>query len=595
MSPRSLLLAVVATLPACDGCHEGKPYTPYTLTDPPGSASAGAQAAVHEDAGSSDAGAAPAFAVVAASTPPGDGARWPLEAGAAAPPAGHTFAQGLILDVDGDGKRDLLAWARAPDGLRGELWFASGKSPADGRLVAALPDGLASPGCNPSATLSQISATTAVLDFEPRCSGRLRERSARWIAVVRPAPVPEISLELRVGAPFDGESLQVSLDGRDRDDDGRGDLAATITLTGAPRPLPRGGTASATLAFFDRPAGLSRDPTEPEASFKVIAHGLVLDGRKKTTAPRIPASSRSARRLHALLCDDGKAVITTSAGPVRCGDVHLEEDATMAEIEAALNLGDPLAAFAALARLDAMGSHRKDVDKLVAKHLPSVAGRLARTTAAEPDIEPPPARSPVAFTPEGDILVRERARVVRVDQSSFEETPLDAPRWPVRLGWPAGDAPSWTLTAVEESCDAPTLIAQLGGGGVPLPIATPTRCAAGAPLPIDLLGGGLIAVRGEVLSLPLQSAPRPTIAESLAAAPPVELGAARSPDGHTIAVTTSRGPLVVHLKGAGRGGSARLWTMPAVDNATSCVPNNGGERIACVVARAKGVAVYDAR
>src|SRR5580692_8334156 len=137
------LLAALAALPACDGCHAGKPYTPYTLSDPP-PASAAAAASAPAEAGAPG----PAFTALPGVPAPGDGSTWPLAGGAAQPPAGHTFVTGLVLDADGDGKDDLLAWSRSPDGLRGELWFAPGSAPATGRAVASLPADVAVPGCS---------------------------------------------------------------------------------------------------------------------------------------------------------------------------------------------------------------------------------------------------------------------------------------------------------------------------------------------------------------------------------------------------------------------------------------------------------------
>jgi hypothetical protein len=557
---------------------------------------------------------------VAAAAAPGDGQSWPIEGGAAAPPAGHAFAEGLVLDADGDHKNDLVAWSRAPDRLRGEVWFAPGKDPAAGRILAALPGDLAGPGCAPSTTLTRIAASLIVFDFDPRCP-RGRERAARWIAVFRlvaGAP-PELGLEVRAGAPAEGETLAVAVDGRDRDGDGRGDFTVTLSLSGAPRPLPRGPLpapggsagdggappplASATLAFLDRPAGLSRDPSEPDASLRVLAARLVADGRRRTTAGRVAGAAGAARRLWSMLCEEGgRPIVTTSAGPVRCGDVHLADDAAMAETEAAINLGDPVAALAAAGRLDA---HRKDLDGLLGKSIPSISGRLVRTTAAAPDVQPPPAFGPIAFGARGDIFLRTRDRVVRVDGSTFAESPVDPPpRWPTRLSWPAGDTPSWTLAAVEERCDAPTLVARFSIAGadrvdIPLPILTPSRCTPGARVPVDLLGassqGALLAVRGDLVAVPLEATPHPALAETLALPPgaAVEPGAARSPNGAVIAVTTARGVLVASLKGAGRSASGRLWTNPTLDGASACVPDDTGERLACAVKDA--AAIYDAK
>lgn len=588
------LASSLAVLPACDGCQHSKPYTPYTLTDtPPASSSAPAPPPAAD--------AAP-FAALTATPAPDDGSRWPLDKGAAEPPTGHTFAAGLTIDADGDGTPDLLAWSRTPDGLRGELWFASGKAPGEGRLIAAIPADLTAPGCTAQGALSLIGPRTAAFDFTPRCPARIRDRAVRWIAAVRLVQgAPEIGLELRVAATAEGESLQIDLDGRDRDGDGRGDVTVTLTLTGAPKPLPAGGSAAATLAFFDRPAGLSRDPTEPAASMKTIGSALIADGRKKTTAARVAGAAATARRLHAMLCEEAsgtKPLITTNAGPIQCGDERVTEEAAMAEVEGALNLGDPIAAMAAVGRLDALGLRRKDVDALVAKSIPTIAGTLVRATAAIPDKPLPAGYSPLAFEADGSLLVRTADRLVRVDAASFAESKADeALAWPKKLIWPS-DTPAWELNRVDDACDLGLGAARFGYAGVvetvPLPVPTPPRCVTGGG-PVDLLGAGsagiLFAYRGEVLAIPLAAPPRVVAAESLAA--PAEKGTARSPDGGTIAISTARGILVAVLKGAGRGASARLWTAPIVDGGRACVPGDLGRRLACAVAN--GAAIYDAK
>ena len=596
------LVALLAAVPACDGCHASKPYTPYTLSDPPRtSASATTTAAGGDPDAPAGAGGdgGPAFA--AATAAPGDGKSWPLEGGASEAPAGFAFVDGLVFDADGDQKPDLVASARSPDGLRNQIRFAPGKIPDAGRVVATVPADVVLPGCTPAATLTRIGAGVVVFDLDPRCSARGRAHASRWIAVLRlvPREAPELGLEIRLGSPAEGETLAVAFDGRDRDGDGRGDVTATITLSGAPRPCPAG-EARATIAFFDRPAGLSRNPSEPETSLKALAAGIVADGRRRTTAAHVATSAPAARRLYGLLCEEGgKPAITTSAGAVRCGDTRLAEDATMAEVEAALNLGDPFAAEAALARVE---GRRKDSTRSWPGRSPRFAGKLVRATAAAPLVEPAPAFGPIAFNTSGDVLIRTQDRVIRVDRTSFEETPVDAAfKWPVRLEAPP-DAPLWTLAGIEERCDAPTLIARFEAGGepteVPLPIPTPARCSGTEHVPAAFLGespqGELVAVRGEVIAVPREAPPRPTLADALGLAPGAvpPLGAPRSLNGSVIALTTARGVLVATLKGQGRAAAAKVWTSPALDGASACVPNNAGDRIACVVKGA--VAIYDA-
>src|SRR5262249_51301530 len=105
-----ILATLLAALPGCNGCHGSKPYTPYSLTDPPASAHPDAGGGPVGGAGGADGGVA--FVAVPGAPPPGDGKSWPLEGGAASAPAGHVFAEGLVFDADGDGKPDLVAWSR---------------------------------------------------------------------------------------------------------------------------------------------------------------------------------------------------------------------------------------------------------------------------------------------------------------------------------------------------------------------------------------------------------------------------------------------------------------------------------------------------
>ncbi|MFO0762187.1 MAG: hypothetical protein U0359_37455 [Byssovorax sp.] len=616
LGPALLLVALPWIAGGCDGCGSSKPYTPYTLSDPPppsasAPASAGHLPAPPPDAAAPvDAAAAPPpFAPIKAAAPSGDGRAWPLDGGTAEAPAGRTFAMGLVTDLDGDGKADLLAFARAPDGLRGELLYASGAAPGDLRTVTALPEGLAGPGCSAVASLTQIGPRAFLFDDEPRCA--VRAKAVRWIAVLR-APagsLPAIASELRVGAPSDGESLLITGTTRDRDGDGRDDISLEIHLTGAPRPLPsKDAAASAILSFFDRPAGLSRDPTEPQASLQAQASALIADGRRKTSAPRVAPAAIALRRLSSMLCEEsGKPLFTTNAGPIHCGENHLADDTLIAEIEASLNLGDPAAALAALGRLDTLGPRRKDVENLVGKMIPAVPARLLHKTSTAPLLSPAPAPAPLAFDAGGDLLLHTVDAVLRVDRTSFGEARIDAAlTWPSRVAQPP-DGSGFTRTGGERRCDEPVLVAhvelQKGGEGskidVPLPIAAPPRCAPAASVPVDWLGTGaqglLVAVQGEAIAFPAADPAHPVLAEGLAqaAGAPVPLGAARSPDGGTVAISTARGVLVITAKSGSRGGAPRLWTGLDADGATLCVPSDGGKQLACAVK--DGAAIYEAK
>jgi hypothetical protein len=616
-SPASTTISlslVVFGASACDSCRGSHPYTPYSLdSNAPGASAAPSAAGAGAPVAS--------FAVVAGTPPAGDGAKWTIDTGIIArAPAGRTFAVGLLIDADGDGQRDLLAWARSPDGLRGELWFAPAAKPDAGRTVGALPGDLSIVGCSPSVALAQVGAHTAALDYAVSCPHPLRGTPQRWVAAIRlGAPGPSLGLELRVAATPDGETLKVALDGADQDADGRDDVTATITLTGAPPPFVSTSTVGAEVRFFDRPTGLSRDPSEPESSLRTAASALIVDARRKASAASVPMASAGLRRLRSALCDEPSPLVTTSAGPIRCGDLRPVEDATFAEGVAALTSADPPRAVRALAALDALGPGRKkELAKLIGKSAPEAAASVVRTTAAAPAGQGAGKTgwSPLSFEPGGDLLVRTADAVVRVDHTSFAETPADVVPWPTPVAWLPDGAQArpempeaWVLSGVEQRCAEGTVVARvrtasgaldavlpiagpLGEGGFPQP-AQPCKPISDLPVvPLGISGAGLLFSVGlEPLSLGAPEAGKPPAAARLSFPLTSALrpaGAARSPDGATVAVPSGHGVLVFTS-----GGSAKRWTGNDLALAWGCVPSNGGARIACVVGAA--AAILEAR
>ncbi|MDC0679929.1 hypothetical protein [Sorangium atrum] len=635
-----LLRALLPLLAAagCDGCPSSRPYTPYTLGSAtpsgsppplsgvgPGAASAGPEA----DAGAPDA-AAPRFAVVPSVPAPEGGKQWPLEGGAvAAAPTGRTFETGLLLDVDGDGARDLVAWARSPDGLRGELLLAPAARPQALRTLAALPGDLDAQGCTPRVGLSQIGPSALAFDFAPQCGGAHRGAAGagatRWIAVIRlPGPAagagapPELALELRLRAPPAEEALSASLEVADRDADGRDDLIVSVGIEGALRPFPAPARAAsevrAPLVFLDRPAGLSRDAAQPGEALRALAASLLRDARSKSTAPAVAASAQRLRRLHAALCVDaasgagatagrdaaraGEALVWTGAGPVRCGEPGLAAAIDHAEAVAASTRGAPIAAIAALDRGGAEARTKED-GKLLAKLAPPATAAAVYRTAAAPQPTRTGTFGPLAFEASGALLVRTAQGVVRVDPATSTESATDIPPWPAAVH--AGPA---ELVAVERRCDAPTLLGlfrsspdAVGEMEVPLPLlrgqgprarpgaALPERCAGTERLPFVPLAaserGFDIALGAALISIDLRAAAPASSALSFPLTTPAPQGAARSPDGATLAVPAAGGLLV-----ATAGGAARLWTGGDLAQATACAPANGGARVACVAGAA---------
>ncbi|MGK4009278.1 hypothetical protein WMF31_42150 [Sorangium sp. So ce1036] len=641
---RAVLLPLLAAT-GCDGCPSSRPYTPYTLgsaapsgaPSSPGGAlpdevgAADAGAVDGDDAGAADAAAPARFTAVPSVPAPDGGKRWPLDGGAAvAAPTGRTFETGLLLDVDGDGARDLVAWARSPDGLRGELLFAPAARPGAPRTLAALPGDLAAQGCAPRVGLSQIGPAMLALDFDPQCGAHLPARAARWIAVIRlpgaasgAGALPELALELRLRTPPPDEALSAALEVADRDADGRDDLVVSVGLAGALRPFPAPAAGSpelrVPLVFLDRPAGLSRDAAQPGEALRGLVASALRDARGKATAPAAAAAAHRLRRLHAALCADaagagasagrdaaraGEALVWVGPSPVRCNEPGLAASIDHAEAVAAATRGAPLAAIAALDRGDAEARSREG-SKLLAKLAPQVTAAAVYRSIAAPQPSRPGSLGPLAFEANGDLLIRTARGVVRVDHATLGESAADVPPWSAAVL--AGPA---ELVGVERRCDAPTLLAlfrsspdAVGAMEVPLPLlrdqgprarggaASPERCAGTERVPFSPLAaserGFDIALGAALVSIDLRSAAPTSAALSFPLATPAPRGAARSPDGKTLAVPAAGGLLV-----ATAGGATRLWGGDTALG-SACVPANGGARVACVGGAA--AVIYEAR
>jgi hypothetical protein len=628
-SPRGLALPGLVFALLAGGCGDDKPYVPYAIDASARPAPAAAASAVPPatlSAAPSASAPRAAFLPVAGRPATEGGKSWAFEAGGvAAAPKGRAFAVGLELDGDGDGVKDLLAWAKSPDELRGELTFVSGKQPSESRTVVAMPAELATVGCTTQVGLAVVGPSTVALELAARCSDRENGRPARWVGLVRLAAPgskpsaghtpPELLFELQLAPTPAAESLAIAIDASDVDGDGRDDVSATFTLSGSVEPFGATSAASARLRFFDRPAGLSRDAAEPDASFRATVGSLVADAPRKKAAPGVSAGARAVRRLYQHLCSDGgRALLTTSAGGVRCGDGAFLADAAYAEAVAAWTVGDPLLALDATARAEGLGSEkwsrRKELAKQVEKGLRSSnAKELVRATATPAPVDTKrPAWGSLAFENAGHLLLRTATAVVRLDGTTLQESPApEIPRWEETFGTgaksEAGTEP--VLSALAQRCDRPTLVAEISEGAgkdaprvLPLPISTPVgadgfpapRCAplSGLPLsPIDARGGRLWLALGTV-TLELDVAkpvPAPEAVTLPTSTSERRLGSVRSPDGATLALPSTRG-LVLRT-----GTSTRLLPSLTPDRATGCVPSNGGARVACLVGGA--AVLYD--
>src|SRR6185295_15846748 len=190
---------------------------------------------------------------------------------------------------------------------------------------------------------------------------------------------------------------------------------------------------------LDRPAGLSRDPDEPEASLRTLASAELARASKKNDAASVSAGARQIGRLYAWICaDGGESLVTVSSGGIRCGPSRALEDAGAAVVRAALTAGDVPRAIAAFEHIGWRAAtttkqRRSELEKAILKAAPSRVPSLTRVFGAVPDLDASgaPAWGPLTFTPGGDLLVRTKTGLSIVNvQNGTEGQAQGIPSWP---------------------------------------------------------------------------------------------------------------------------------------------------------------------
>jgi hypothetical protein len=564
-------LWLALSLSGCDSCQEKKPYTPFGVT----SALPESSAPPPKTAASSkpEPGKYPAALVA----PPGS-RKLRMGAITLEAPAKYQFDRALVL---GEGSaQQAVAWLKAEPGASDVpqgLLMAYGPS-GQARQVMSLPSFVPiAQGCVHKTRLLQTGASTVLLDTLATCpAGLLARVPVEAVSVVAPAgDRPEV-LTLRIAAPAPGEALSVDEDSSDRDGDGREDVKLVFTLT-----APDGAKASATLAFVDRAAGVSRDAAEPRASLGSAAKAILSKAGASASA-----EVDAVRRLLATLCAEGGTarVFDAEGAPIHCGDLGGVVD-LLARADALSRLAakDTVGAISVLARSDwYFKKLSPDAEKAITKELmkrvlPVTPSATALTS--RPKTGKGPHWSPLWFEADGSLLIVTDSGVVRASRDGGTETPLDADggatAWPLDVTDAGGRRLSGALCA----CDASEVLLGLESGGTPVP-GIPTRLLAPRPggcqgrftcpdpVPVALNDGGFsVLVGGALLEPKKQGKALPSP------------GSARSPDGAWLVVTTPLGLLVT-------GPSHELWKLPEtpVDarRAQDCVIANDRAAVACV-------------
>lgn len=570
-------------------CKDDHPYVPYSVSDAPSGSAAANEKPPEEDAGVKSAEPS----IIA----PSKTGTWKLEGLELVAPAGKEFALAIVRDVDDDGKKDALAVVRpASPSSSGasELLFYRGSSMGSPVSLATSPVARIEAGCTPVLRLERVGPRSAFAELGATCP---RATSSRGVFVVRLAKEPAITFDVVVRDPAGAPSIAVDVDGADRDKDGIDDIALRVAIEGGGPPFEPGPRLAAKVAFFDRLAGPSRDPDEPEASFRAIAAQAAAKAKGKD-APSVPVLVQQMRALYRAMCLEGGSPRLVKprggGGAISCGTSKPLEDAGVAEVRALVLQGDALRAVAAadvaqLAPATKTAAKTAEIVSFLNQVAPGVQAKSSRTLVATVPVvrTPHPAWGGLAFEAGNKLLVRTGTKVIRFEPESGEESDSDVTPWPSQVLSPDGKS-RW-LEAYN-ACEGVALratFAPTGGDGdikdVLLPIAPTlgTRCSGsrGEAAPAVPLAWGARGLETLVSGQPLLVRPESSQASLLASfldEPPAQ-GSPRSPSGKAMALATRDGVLV---RGA-KWSRVRAPDLEPYDDLRACTVSDDASMIAC--------------
>lgn len=573
-----------ALLTSCKGGCDDKPFVPYHVGDEAGAtaaADASAFVAIRTDGG--------ALPLGSAKDAPANATEW-VEAGLTLKaPAGTLFQRGLFRDFDGDGKDDALVVARRENVQDAAVVFYASSAGAAPPPAVVVPQAklAGDASCSLTSRLEPAGAKSALVELSLSCAGHgTLGPTRRMVLLTHRGQELKVRANAELLDPPDVVAVEGS--GDDRDNDGEPDVMLTFRVTragGKSRPL--------SVVWVDRPAGLSRDLAEPEASLLKLAgeaEGLAKSAKEARGAVDLASDVVALARV---LCGP-RPRIKFETPSLACGESRALERTALAKLRAFVTLKEPHFALPAYQEALLVLKDHKEADKLALGSVSQLPVTDAHVVNAAPELSAgtAPAYGPLTFESDGNLVVKTRDALVRVDTHTWEENPAPGVRYLSTVASPDG-AYSW-LEAYDP-CDGVALrmtLAPITVGDVvdvQLPItASLGRCNGkgepkrAAPLgwtksALDVLVEGypihVDVARGKAeLALPDPNAP---------AAP----GSARSPNGKLFAVPTSLG---LFLGGAGKLLTHGDLGKPA--ELSGCTTANDGLTAACV--RGSKVVVY---
>jgi hypothetical protein len=607
---RPALVALALATTGCKACKDDHPYVPYTIDEasaPTAMAAIDASGALPEaDAGS--------FRAREAGVAPKDSTRWTLDGLDLVAPPARVFLAGLTGDFDGDGAVDAAALV-APSSTdtvavdvdagprASELVLyrgTHGGTLAAPQTIASPPPFVFSPACAPKNRLAQVGRHTLLVETGATCASP--DTASRFVAALVIGADVAMHFRATLVDPPEAPLLSVDVDAADRDGDGLDDVSLRVTLEGGSPPFEPGPRVGATVRWFDRPAGMSREPDEPDASLHALASLAAARAVKPKDAPAVPRFVEQVRWLYRALCVEGGAprvVDLLNAPALSCGASRGLEEAGLAETRAYAVSGDAARAIAALDRAQLppathTSSRTADAQGWITQLAPIVGPPSAlRAAAAVPQIERgrAPAWGALAFEPNGKLLVRTADGVARLDPAQGDEGGAEGVgAWRAGVVSPDG---AYRWIEAYDACDGVALhatFAPTASGDprdIPLPVTPPlgARCARagarGEPASITPIAWGTRGLEAIVAGEPVLVSPDLMRATPLLASldQPTTLGAPRSPNGRVLVTATTMG-LLVH------GARWHLFRAPELEggylDVRDCAVSDDASRVACV-------------
>jgi len=510
--------------------------------------------------------------------------------GAITAPAGRVIDHLLEAELTEKGKSDVLAWVRSPDGTTGELvgYTATREGgPLIAKILAQLPSSFAgSPNCKVSSDLRQIGHRTVAISVRQACADSPDTASNEWIAAVSPARNPAVAYQLTmVGGPYDG-LFEAVVDAVDRDGDGLDDLQIRFRIKPSSKVYEEAATENinASVRYFNRPAGFSKDPSEPASSFATMAQRAEKMAKGKDRDAVRPLA-RAVRQLYQGLCmEGGQPRVSVMGGKLECGAKASILRVTAAEIEAAIGAKDIFGAVGAFERLLTQGAGPKEIDaarSMIDKAVPP-RDVQAYQLPFHPSMNPNgTSKSPLAFDSEGTLLIRTDMSAMRFDPKQRialedpESGPL--PPWAVRV---ESTDSRVAFDGIETTSNGRAFLAKLIEGGntirVPLPIDPTPQPIAVTPVGWNASGIHILTSLGPIFVATdgTKSAQRPPWAV------PWTPGAPLSANGNHLVVASSIGVVVV------TGETAAAWRTSAItsgyEKLQGCVIANDQAAVACL-------------